>query len=132
MSLANWAETQLLDWMFHPASTPQRPTGIWVALHNDDPGEDMTNAEVTTAEDANYVRKAVSFDPAEYGAIVSNTVVSWLVDTNSSGYVVSHISLWDAATGGNPLMYGALAVARNLSADGILTFNAGDIVASLD
>ncbi|MBA3015333.1 MAG: hypothetical protein KKD63_11065 [Proteobacteria bacterium] len=132
MSLSNYAENLLLNWLLNPSATPIRPTDLYVSLHTGDPTEDGATAEVTAIIDANYVRKFVTFGDASNGSIVTDAVVSWLVDENSSGYSVSHIGLWDSATAGNCLFIGEMVVPKALTASAILTFNAGDLVAALD
>lgn len=134
MSLSNWSENALLDWLLDmgSASGPTRPTETWTALHTGDPGEDGSQNLVSTGLDANYTRKEVDFGTASDGQSVSITEVTWVVAASSPGYTVTHISLWDNMAAGNCLFYGPLVVARTLAANGILTFNAGDIVAALD
>lgn len=129
--ISNYAENLLLTWLFttDPAT---RPTGWHVSLHTADPGETGSSAEVTVGTDASYARKSITFDTAASGAIPSDAAVTWTVNAGSAGYTVSHIAIWDAATSGNCLMKGPLPVARALSASQVLTFSAGDIVATLD
>ena len=133
MSLSNFAENLLLDWMF-TADAPTaaaRPTAWYVALHTGDPGETGAN-EVLVATDADYVRKAVTFGAASSGANASTAQVSWTVDAASAGYTVTHASIWDAETAGNCLISGALTSPRTLAALGVLTFEIGEVIAALD
>ena len=134
MSLSNWSENALLDWLLDMgnASGPTRPTETWVALHTGDPGEDGSQNLVDTGIDANYLRKEVDFGSASSGSTVSIAEVTWVVAASSPGYTVTHISIWDFVSAGKCLFHGPLVVARTLAANGILTFNAGDIVAALD
>jgi hypothetical protein len=130
MSLSNFAENLLLDWMF-TAGTADRPAAWYVALHTGDPGETGAN-EVLVATDADYVRKSVTFGAASGGANASTSQVSWTVNSGSAGYTVTHASIWDASTSGNCLISGILASSRTLAALGVLTFEIGEVIAALD
>jgi len=113
--------------------TATRPTAWYVATHTGDPGETGASNEVTVGIDADYVRKSVTFNtPSGDGQTENAGSVSWTVNSGSSGYTVTHISIWDAVTSGNCLFKGSLQVARVLVALGVLTFNADEIIAQLD
>jgi hypothetical protein len=134
MSLTNAAEDMLVTWMFTDATAPTRPTAWYAALHTADPGETGTASEVLVGTDADYVRKSVTFaDPATgSGQVLSEGAVTWTVDTASGGYTVTHLSIWTASTSGTCLISGALPVPRALTANQVLTFSIGDIIAALD
>lgn len=134
MSLTNTAEDMLVKWMFTNATTPTRPTAWYAALHTADPGEAGTASEVVVGTDAHYVRKSVTFaDPVtDSGQVLSEGAVTWTVDTASAGYTVTHLSIWTASTAGTCLISGALPVPRALTANQVLTFSIGDIIAALN
>lgn len=130
--LTNFGEDLLVTWMF-TTSAATRPTAWFVALHTGDPGETGADDEVVVGTDADYVRKAITFDDPVSGSgqCLSDAAVSWTVDTGSAGYTVTHASIWDAETAGNCLMKGQLPVARTLVADGVLTFAIGEVIAAM-
>lgn len=130
-ALTNHSENLLLSWLFTTDSVT-RPTTWYVALHVDDPTETGTEDELTTSEDADYVRKAITLDTPSDGQSLSDSAVSWTVNSGSAGYTVAYASIWDASTSGNCLMKGQLLVPRVMVADGVLTFNIGEIIAILD
>lgn len=130
-ALTNFAEDLILAWVF-TTGTATRPTAWYVALHTADPTETGAVAEVVVGTDADYVRKSITFAAPSGGTTASSAAVSWTVDAASGGYTVTHISIWDAATTGNCLIKGALLAERVLVANGVLTFNIGDIIAALD
>lgn len=131
MSLSNHAEDLALTWLFTDSSVT-RPTAWYVGLHTDNPGETGANNEVDTDDDADYVRKSVTFADPSSGVSVSEADVSWTVNSASSGYTVRYASLWDAATSGNCLGYGQLYSEHAMEADGIMAFAAGDLSISID
>jgi len=133
MSLGNHAEDLLLTYLL-TISSSTRPTAWFVSLHTADPGDDGANNEVAVGTDADYVRKAATFDDpvVDSGQVLSSNAPSWTVNSGSSGYTVTHICIFDAVTAGNCLFSGQLLVSKPLIANGVLTFTAGDIVATLD
>lgn len=123
---SNYLENKLFDLIFRAvAFTP--PAKTYIALHTADPGENGTNAEVPTTTWPSYLRQ----DAAKGGAQSS----AWTVPNDGTGknalqllyamydgaapLTVTHFSVWDAATGGNMLVYAPLAAAR--------TINNGDV-----
>lgn len=131
--IGNHAEDLLLTYLL-TASSVTRPTAWFVSLHTGDPGEDGADNEVAAGTDADYIRKAVTFDDpiADTGQVLTNTAPTWTVNSGSSGYTVSHIAIFDAVSGGNCLYKGEMLVSKTLAASEVLTFTAGDIVAKLN
>jgi hypothetical protein len=108
MSISNYAELEILDHLTGTASW-SAPAAVYIKLHTGDPGEDCTGNAAT--EDT---RKAVTFSAASSGAITSSATAEWTNVSTTETY--SHWSLWDAATGGNPLWYGALSSSAAVTA----------------
>lgn len=119
----NYAENAVLDYLF--GST------VYVELHDGDPGEDAADNKITTIDDADYVRKAVTMGAASGGKSVNTTAPSWTVNSGSAGYTVTHISLWDAVTAGNPLFKGELLSPESRVASGVYPIAVGQLVVEL-
>lgn len=92
----------------------------YLKLHIGDPGEDCTGAPA-----ADTRRVAVSFGASASGTMLNDAVAEWLAMTAAE--TVSHASLWDDATAGNPLMYGALAAPKTVGVGDDLDFAVGEI-----
>ena len=123
-ALTNYGEDLALDTLL--AGT------VYIALHTGDPGEDADQNEVTTAQDADYARKSATF-AAGTGPRTLSAPVSWTVASTSAGYTVTHISIWDAATAGNPLFKGPLLWPVSLVADEAFDWlGPGTLVIELD
>lgn len=131
MSATNHCEDLALDWLFTTDSVT-RPTAWYIATHLDDPGETGASNETTTSEDADYARQSITFASASSGQSLNDLAASWTVNSGSSGYTVKYASIWDAATSGNCLAYGALQANRVLAASDVLTFAVGEVVIALD
>jgi hypothetical protein len=90
---------------FGNATNLTAPAQVWVKLHIGDPGPAGTaNAA------ANTTRKQASFGAASAGAIATDAAMDWTNVPNAETY--SHISWWDASTGGVFLGSDDLAVSR--------------------
>lgn len=108
MSIANYAELKILDHLTGTTSWTA-PSSVYIKLHTGDPGEDCTSNAAT--EDT---REVVTFSAAASGEIASAATVEWTNVSTTETY--SHWSLWDAATGGNALWYGALSSSAAVTA----------------
>lgn len=127
MTIANYAETKLLDAVFnHTTTGGGLPTAdVWVKLHTGDPGEDQTSNAATET-----TRKQVSMAAASSGSCSSDADISWTNVAASETY--SHISIWDNSTGGNALWYGALSASKAVNAGDTFTIASGNLTATLD
>lgn len=119
----NYLENALVNAVFRNTSYTS-PATVYVKLHTGDPGEDATNnaASETT-------RTAVTFGAPSNGVITNSGDVTWSAVSTSETY--SHISIWDASTGGNPLVYGALTSPVALTAGGDFTIPTGQLSITL-
>lgn len=81
------------------------PASVWLKLHTGDPG-----AAGTANASAEATRKQVTFAAPSAGAAVA-AAVSW-TGWSAGPETITHVSLWDASTGGNFLMSGALAASK--------------------
>lgn len=124
MSIANFLETKLVDLVFNATSYAGQST-VYVKLHTGDPGEDCTaNAAGETT------RQAATFGAASGPTVTSDADITWTGVSTSETY--SHASLWDDATAGNPLWYGALTTPKAVNAGDTFTIPTGDLTVSLD
>ena len=101
------------------------PAGFYIKLHTADPGVDGTNAPFGDA-----TRKAATFAAAASdGTITTSADINW-TNVTAAG-TVSHVSFWDAASGGVFLGSDDLAVSRVLAIGDNFTILAGDVDLSL-
>ena len=114
MDFAGHGRDATLDWVTNNGS-PTRPTGLFVQLHTGDP--------VLTGLDniaANSERKSVTFGAASSGIAFSTNEVQWPSVPATETY--SHVSIWDAATGGNCWYAYAMLAAVPVNAGGEFAF----------
>lgn len=82
--------------------------GLFVRLHTADPGA----AGTTAGSAGSTTRVAIAFATATGGALgaITGTLPSWT--NGGTSETISHVSFWDAATGGNLLWTAALGTPR--------------------
>lgn len=125
MSFSNTYETNILKWAFN-ADAVTRPTAWYLGLFTSDPGE----AGGTEISGNNYARKSVTFTVSGDTATNSNAV-EFDAATGSWG-TISHVSIFDAPTGGNEIAYAALSIPKDINTGDIIRFPAGDVDVTLD
>jgi len=125
MSLSNYLELELLDHVTNVGAFTA-PATLYVKLHTATPGEDGTLAAATET-----TRKAAAFTgPAAAGSISTSADISWTNVAATETY--SDVSIWDAATLGNCIWYGALTAAKAIVAGDTFTIASGNLTLSLD
>jgi hypothetical protein len=127
MGLSNYLEKKLLDHTLgNGVFTP--PTQWWASAHTADPtgtgGSESGMARVQIFDFTNSAGSAPT---------ISNPAAD-VTYTNSTGstVAVTHIGLWDAASGGNFLMYGPLSVSKNVVDTAELIIPAADFDCTMD
>jgi hypothetical protein len=103
-----------LDWLRGTAITA--PAGMFLKLHIGDPG-----AAAATAPSAVTSRNALTMAAASGGAISLTTLAAYAMTT---GETISHFSVWDASSAGNPLFTGQLTASKVVANGDSLTFTA--------
>lgn len=84
-----------------------QPAGIYIKVHLGDPG-----AAGTANPSAVTTRSQATFAAASAGAIALSNTPSFAMTATEA---LTHISAWDAASGGNVLFTGALGSTRNVN-----------------
>lgn len=101
-----------------------QPAAFYVKLHTGDPGSAGTaNAA------GNTTRKLAAFGAASAGSLTTSGDLAWTAVGTAETY--SHVSFWDAVTGGNFLGSDALDVARTVAIGDNFTIAAGSLTVAL-
>jgi hypothetical protein len=97
------------------------PTSFWVKLHLGDPG-----AAGSSNAASNTTRQSASFSSAAAaGTITTSADVTWTSVSATESY--SHVSFWDASSGGTLIATDNLEVTRGVTAGDNFTIASGDI-----
>lgn len=123
MSLSNFAENEIADWLGGNGA-PSTVSNVYVKLHVDDPGEDCTSNPATET-----TRVEATFGSASGGSVTNDAEVLWTDVAASETY--SHFSIWDHPTAGNPLGSGALTAPKAVTAGEDARFDVGALTVTV-
>lgn len=134
---SNYTEKNILNAMLRGTAYPL-PTNTYVSLHTGSPGEDGSANEVSTSTWPGYVRRQAEQGsaigtgwtaPAAGDASISTNAkqITYPVQDGVVNVTVTHMAVWDAASGGNMLSYAILDAARTLSPLDVLVFDIGQL-----
>jgi hypothetical protein len=127
--LSSYARDLLLSWMLTNGAAV-RPTTWFISLHTGDPGTTGAN-ELLVGTDADYLRQAVTFDAPSGGQAPNLGSLSWTADVAATTHDITHIGVWDAASAGNFLLGGGLAVPENRIAGSTMVLAVGRAIGRL-
>lgn len=116
--------------VFGTKTTPAIPATYYIGLSSTTPAIDGTN--VTEPSGGGYARVAFNASMSEptNGVITNETTVTFPKSTADWG-VMTHFVVYDAATGGNLLLYNAMSRSRTVEADNIMMAEPGAITLSV-
>lgn len=136
-SLSDYAELKTLDLLFSAAAFPAIPTH-YVALYTALPGDgSASGTEVTGGA---YARVAITNNATNWPAATGTApatkangiAITFPVPTANWG-VVTGFAIYDAATAGNEICWGALSVSKTINnADAAPSFAVGALTVTLD
>lgn len=131
-AFSDYLEKALLKHVFG-ATAYTRPTGLWVALYTTPSTDAAPGNEVLPA--VGYARVAATFVDAPdqldgSSAMWNSTVLQFPVATADWG-IVTHCGIHDAATAGNLLASGQLAVQKQVDLGDAVRFAANQFMIAL-
>lgn len=126
MSFTNTFETTVLQWAFTTGAAT-RPTAWHVGLFTAAPGEAGGGTEVSGGS---YARQSTSFTVSGNNA-ANSAAIEWPTASASWG-TITHVAIFDAASGGNMLAYAALSASKTIGINDVLRIPAGDLDINLD
>ena len=117
---SDYLENKIIESVFRGAAFPL-PAKLYIALHTSNP-TDAGGNEVTPTAWPSYARQDAAkggANPAGWTASVDGTTKNALqlifpVFDGVANLTITHFSVYDAATGGNMLVYGALLTSRTV------------------
>jgi hypothetical protein len=133
-SLTNYTENKLIDHIFRTASFT-KPTGLFIGLIT--AATDLEAGLVTEVTGAGYARIARAPLDANWNAtttngITANTASLQFPAATADWGTCTHFGIWDAATGGNLLIYALLTAARTITNGTTASFGAGALTFQVD
>ncbi len=104
------------------------PATVYVALFTSDPTDAATGTEVSGGA---YARQAITFGAPSAGTCSNSADVLFPIATAAWG-TITHIGIFDAASGGNLLYSAALTTSKTIAADDQLKLATGAVTVTLD
>lgn len=107
------------------------PVTVYLALFQSDPGEATGGTETAYT---NYARQASTWTAKDASGQTKNSAtITFPANGNASASVaIAHAAIYDAAVGGNRLLYGPLAATKTLEVGDVLSFAANALTLTLD
>lgn len=125
MSMSDYLENKDLD-TWYGKQFSAVPATIYFQLHSADPTDTGTVAQIAIPR-ASLTNNSTSFPAASGGSKTNGVKISWGTTQGQTWATATHVSLWDAPTGGNCLDYGALSASANVSDRVEVFMNAGSL-----
>jgi hypothetical protein len=124
---SDYLEQKLRDHIFRGiAYTP--PTTLYLSLHTANPTDTGSGAEVSGGS---YARKSVANSSSEWSSdgtgLTSNVNTQTFPTATGSWGTLTHFGVWDAASSGNLLIYGALNSSAVIGSGQVFSFNPGEV-----
>ncbi len=126
-ALSNYLENAVLNHVLRNTAYTQ-PASLHVGLFTAAPSDTGGGTEVTGGA---YARQAATFGAASNGSSSNTADLTFPVATASWG-TVSHLAIFDAATGGNLLWHGALSESKAIATNDQFKITTGNLTLSLD
>ncbi len=127
MSFSNTFETHVLQYVF-TADSVTRPTAWYVGLFTADPTDTGSGATEITGN--NYSRVSATFSVT--GATATTTAAVEFAAATGSWGTISHIGIFDAASGGNLIAHSALSASKAIGTGDVFRIPTGDLDITLD
>ena len=109
------------------------PTDLYLALYDGDPlGEGENEGTEVDSDTTNYAREIITFSPATNKEVQNGADVDFPEATGENWGDITHIAVFDSATGGEILFAGALDNPRTVYEGDVLRFQADEIQIILD
>jgi hypothetical protein len=127
---SDYWEKKILDHIFGKGG--YTPPTIYVGLSTADPTD--SDSGLTEPSGNGYARvqtSASDWNAASNGSLDNADNITFAQATGNWG-TITHFALFDAATAGNMLVYGALSQPKSINESDTAKFEAGDLDISLD
>ena len=136
---SNYSENNIVETTLRGAAFPV-PAGTYIGLFTADPTDaNVTANEVQTAAWPAYVRRdaadgaaiAAGWTAAADGVSSNAKVITFAANNGAGAVTVTHIGIYDSATGGNLLYHAPLVSSKTLQVGDVLSFGVGSITVTI-
>ena len=129
-AFSNYMEERIVEHFLRNTAVAT-PTTVYLALFQTDPGEAGAGTETSYT---NYARVATTWTALDANGQTKNSgAVAFAANGNASASVtITHAAIFDAASGGNMLLYGPLSSSKVLAVGDVLSFQPNALALTLD
>ncbi|MDX1449213.1 MAG: hypothetical protein R3246_09140 [Acidimicrobiia bacterium] len=126
-AISNYLEDALLKLVFKSTAFSS-PGTTHLALYSSNPADDDSGTEISGGS---YARQSIPWGAYTNGtgSLTTNDDINF---TNMPAVTVSHVAIFDAATGGNMLWYGALTSSKSVNSGDTFAITSGNLTVTLD
>lgn len=117
--------------LFRSQMSPALPTAYYLGLSTTEPNLGGTGISEPSAG-AGYTRKQITSFTEPANGVVKNASSIAFDSALASWGTIPYYCIFDAATGGNLLMWGALATPKTVSTGDVLVFATNDLTITLE
>lgn len=128
-SLSDYAETHILD--HTTGKTAYTKPTAYVALYTAAPSDSGGGTEVSGSNYSRVTTAGADWNAASSGSTSNANVITFATPSGSWG-TVTHFGIFDAATTGNLLWWGALTTSKTIGSGDTASFAAGALTLTLD
>ncbi len=129
--MSDYLEVELRKHIFRTGSMT-KPAALYISLHTANPTDAASGAEVTGGSYARVQRDPLDANwsaPDSTGGVTANVAAVTFPAPTANWGVVTHFGVWDAASAGNMVCYGALGTSKTINnGDAAPSFGAGSLV----
>mgnify|MGYP003661453300 FL=1 len=126
MSFTNFLETEILDHVF-AGNAYSAPSNVYLGLYTATPNDTGGGTELSGS---GYARQTMAMSVS--GNTATNSAAEEFAKATGSWGTVTHVGVFDAATSGNLLAYGALSASKAIATGDVFRIPAGDLDITLD
>lgn len=129
-AFSNFAESAIVE-HFLRGNAQTSPATVYLALFESDPGEDASGTECSFV---GYARQPATWTALDGAGQTENTnVIVFPANGNASDNVTAtHAAIFDAVSGGNMIIKGALTVSKTIEPNDVFAVAAGQLVLTVD
>lgn len=126
MSFSNFLETEILDHVFG-GNAYSAPGTLYLGLYTAAPSDTGGGTELSGS---GYARLPMAMTVS--GNTATNSAAEEFATATGSWGTITHVGVFDAATSGNMLAYGALSASKTVDTGDVFRIPAGDLDITLD
>lgn len=127
-NFSDYTETAICNWLRNNAAMPAIGTR-YIALFNGSPTDTGSGGTEVTSLVRVAGRLAITFGTPSNGVITNSADVDFGASANATS--VTHFAIFDAATSGNMLMWGALSTSKTIDSSDVVLFEAGSVTVTI-